>query len=130
MIRDFRRAGAQVWICTTRPYLSLDNIEPDTRHWLRRNGIQYDGLLLGAHKYNDLVKQVDRDNILAVLDDLPEQCYAARTLGLQAYIRDQPFNRDNSDFPRVTGFDMQGPWRVSMMSFISRRVRECRQERG
>lgn len=28
-------AGAELWICTTRPYLRLDNIDPDTREWLR-----------------------------------------------------------------------------------------------
>src|SRR6478609_7554511 len=33
--RFVRKHGCQLWIATTRPYLSLDNIEPDTKHWLR-----------------------------------------------------------------------------------------------
>lgn len=104
MILGFRRAGAQVWICTTRPYLRLDNIDPDTRHWLRRNGIQYDGVLFGTYKYNDLVKQVPKNSVLAVLDDLPEQCAAAQSLGLPVYIRDQPYNR-GTPYHRVKDFE-------------------------
>src|SRR5512144_693665 len=31
---DFiRKQGAEVWLCTTRPYLRLDYVDPDTRHW-------------------------------------------------------------------------------------------------
>lgn len=92
-----RRVGAEVWICTTRPYLRLDNIDPDTRHWLRRNGIQFDGVLYGEHKYRDLVKRVPRDNIVAVVDDLDDMLEQAFQLGIQQlYIKDQPYNR----FPR------------------------------
>jgi len=92
-----RRAGAEVWICTTRPYLRLDNIDPDTRHWLRRNGIQYDAVLWGEHKYRDLVKQVDRERIVGVLDDLPAMLDQANSLGLRTLIRDQPYNRQRVD---------------------------------
>src|SRR5215469_12792963 len=61
-----REAGAQVWICTTRPYLRLDNIDPDTREWLRRNKIEYDAVIFesilgdgsGMTKYQDLISQV------------------------------------------------------------------------
>ena len=33
-------AGAEPWPCTTRPYLRLDGIDPDTRFWLSNNGIE------------------------------------------------------------------------------------------
>lgn len=82
-----RKQGVQVWICTTRPYMRLDNIDPDTRHMLRRHGIQYDGVLYGERKYSDLVKIVGRDRIIAVLDDLPEQIEAANKLGLPTILR-------------------------------------------
>ena len=104
MIREFRKAGADVWICTTRPYLRLDNIDPDTRHWLRRNHIQYDGVLFGERKYRDLARIVGADRVVAVLDDLVDMVEQADRLGMPAYLRDQPYNRYTEDWPRVDDF--------------------------
>jgi hypothetical protein len=88
-----RSKGVQIWICTTRPYLRLDNIDPDTRHWLtKRAHIQYDAILYGSHKYRDLVKAVGRDRVLLVYDDLPEMVEQAAALGLVAALRHQPYN--------------------------------------
>jgi len=101
MVRALRGRGAEVWICTTRPYLSLDNIEPDTRHWLRRNGIQYDGVVFGENKYRDLVKQAGKDRVVAVLDDLPEMCDQAISLAIPTYLRGQPYNRHYMKAPRI-----------------------------
>lgn len=92
-VRSIRKV-AQVWICTTRPYLRLDNIDPDTRHWLRRNGITYDGVLFGEHKYRDLARIVGRENVAAVVDDLPEMLAIADSLGMPTLLRDQPYNRN------------------------------------
>lgn len=92
-----RKNGAHVWICTTRPYLAMENIDEDTRHWLRRHGIQYDEVLWGEHKYRNLVKYVDKDNIIGVLDDLPAMIEQADVLGLNAYVRTQPYNRHMDD---------------------------------
>jgi hypothetical protein len=103
--RSIRKAGGEVWICTTRPYLRLDNIDPDTRHWLRRNKVQFDGVLWGEHKYRDLVRIVGAERVLAVVDDLPEMITQAematsgRTL---AILRDQPYNRYATGPARVT----------------------------
>lgn len=90
---NLRRAGAQVWICTTRPYLRLDNIDPDTRHFLKRQGIQFDGVLYGEKKYHDLVQIVGRDRIVGVLDDLPEQINAANKLRLPTLLRSGDHNK-------------------------------------
>lgn len=93
--RMIRRSGVQVWIATTRPFLSLDNIAPDTKHWLvKRARAQYDNVLFGEHKYRDLVKAVGRKRIVCVFDDLPEMIDQALDLGLRAYIRTQPYNVD------------------------------------
>lgn len=91
--RAVRAAGAEVWVCTTRPYLSLDNIEPDTRWWLKQNGIQFDGLLFGPNKYRDLAKMVGRERVLGVLDDEPENLVRARGAGLNAFLNDRYYNR-------------------------------------
>lgn len=91
---DLRRAGAEVWICTTRPYLRLDNIDPDTREWLRRAGILYDAVLFGEDKYEELKRQAG-DRVALVLEDLPELWEKARRLLPDAvcFLRDQPYNR-------------------------------------
>lgn len=67
-----RSAGAELWLTTTRPYLRLDNIDPDTRWWLQYHGIRYDGLLYGDNKYHLLAEHVDPERVVAVVDDLPD----------------------------------------------------------
>jgi uncharacterized HAD superfamily protein len=93
LCRSIRKTGAELWICTTRPYLRLDNIDPDTRHWLRRNRIQYDAVIYGEHKYRDLVKYVGKDRIVCIFDDLPEMIQQADHLGIISLLRDQPYNK-------------------------------------
>lgn len=73
------RGRAWVVLCTTRPYLHLDNIEPDTVEWLRRNRMPYDALLMGEHKYRDLRRQYG-EHVAAVLDDDPALLSQARSL--------------------------------------------------
>ena len=93
LTRRIRKAGADIWICTTRPYLKMDSQAPNTMHLLRRNKIQYDHMLSGPHKYRDLIKQVGKDAVVTVLDDLPEMYQQAYDLGLAPLLRDQPYNR-------------------------------------
>jgi hypothetical protein len=93
-----RKAGCEVWICTTRPYLRLDNIDPDTQEWLRRNGIQYDALLYdprgGDAKYREFKRQSVGRTVLGCAEDLPEQADAAiKTLGAPVWLRNRPYNR-------------------------------------
>jgi hypothetical protein len=92
VVRNLRSAGCEVWICTTRPYLRLDNIDPDTRHWLRRNRIKPDGVIFGEHKYRDLKKCVGRNRVMCVVDDLPEMLAQAHGLGMPVLLRAQPYN--------------------------------------
>lgn len=92
LTRSLRKRGAEVVLCTTRPYLHLSNIEPDTVHWLRRNGIQYDNILMGENKYRDLVALYDRKRVVMVLDDLPEMLVQAENCGLPSVLRSRPHN--------------------------------------
>jgi hypothetical protein len=92
LTRGLRRMGAQVWICTSRPYLKMDHMDPDTRHWLRINKIQHDNLLYGDFKYRDLAKMVGAENVVVVLDDLPEMCAQATTYGLDVLLIERPHN--------------------------------------
>lgn len=85
LVRALRQShGVELWIATARPYLRLDNIDPDTREWLRRNNIQYDGLLYGADKYERLVDTVGAERIVAVVDDQPDMIESAMDRGLRA----------------------------------------------
>lgn len=97
---SLRRKGAGVVICTTRPYLALDNVEPDTTEWLRRNRIQYDGMITGEHKYRELKKTYGEKNVVAVLDDLPEMVMQAWEIGLKPVLRARPYNTP-TNFPLV-----------------------------
>jgi phosphoglycolate phosphatase-like HAD superfamily hydrolase len=104
LCRSVRKAGAELWLCTTRPYLKYDQLYKDTLHWLRRHRIPYDAVIHGPNKYRDLVRTVARDRVAAVLDDLPELITQADTIGLDTILRDQPYN---SHFYH--------PWRVCDM---------------
>jgi hypothetical protein len=111
LTRRIRTAGVQVWICTSRPYMRLDNIDPDTREWLRRNNIEYDAVIFegvdGESKYHDLVSQVPASRIIAAVDDLPEMVRDAFRNGIRpVYLRDQPYNREPSGVgERVTSLE-------------------------
>ena len=105
LTRQIRKAGAELWLCTTRPYLKMDTQSPNTIHWLKRNHIQYDHMLSGPHKYRDLVKQVGKARIVCVVDDLPEMIDQANKLGLRTILRDQPYNKHIVETMRV--FDMK-----------------------
>lgn len=93
LTRALRKAGAEVWICTSRPYLRFESVDGDTRHWLRRNKIQYDGVIWGAYKYRTLCRDVEPFRIVAALDDLPPMYEQAAKLGISAFLRDQPYNQ-------------------------------------
>lgn len=76
------RAGAEVWVTTTRPYLRLDNVDPDTRFWLEQHLVTYDGLIYDEDKYSHLLRYVGAGRVVAVVDDLPEEFNkAARLFG-------------------------------------------------
>lgn len=87
LARTIRARGARVVICTTRPFLALEVVEEDTRIWLRRNGIQYDNIINGEHKYRELVRSYGLDRIVCVLEDLPEMISQAERLSLPALLR-------------------------------------------
>lgn len=93
LTHTLRSWGADVFICTTRPYLSHDNIDSDTRHWLRRNRIACKGVIWGEHKYRELARTVGRERVVAVLDDLPEMYEQAASLGIWPVLALRDHNR-------------------------------------
>lgn len=72
LVGEVHARGAELWITTTRPWMRLDSVDPDTRHWLERQGLKYDHLLYDEHKYAKLAEIVDPDRVVFILDDLAE----------------------------------------------------------
>jgi phosphoglycolate phosphatase-like HAD superfamily hydrolase len=95
LCREIKATGAELWVTTTRPYLSLDNIVPDTVEWLRRHEIEYDGMLFDEDKYAQLVERVDPGRIVAVIDDLLGMFWAAeKAIGFRCvYLIKNNYNR-------------------------------------
>lgn len=99
-------AGADLWICTTRPYMKHDSIDEDTLEWLRRNRVDFDGLIydnvgMKGSKYQELNRQVG-DRVAAIIDDLPEMLLEVnKIIGEGGFnniqflgCRTQPYNRN------------------------------------
>ena len=107
-MNQVRGMGAEVWIATSRPWMRLDNIDPDTRHWLQRNSIPWDYMIYGDDKYHQLVDRVDRTRIVGVVDDLKDQCEEAAKATDDALVVFQPartWNREDVWVRRFFGFD-------------------------
>lgn len=94
LVSSLRKRGALVVLCTTRPYLSVENIDEDTRHWAKRNRVQHDGILWGPHKYRDLSRAFGRDRIVGALEDEPEMLRQAAAVGIRPLRIEQPYNRE------------------------------------
>lgn len=78
LIVEAKEAGAEIWLTTTRPWMRLDSVDPDTREWLRRHEIPYDHLLYDDHKYARLAELVHESRVVFVLDDLRAECQNAQ----------------------------------------------------
>lgn len=105
---EVRNQGAELWLTTTRPWLRLDSVDPDTREWLRRNNIQYDHLLYDDDKYLKLSQIVSKDRVVAVLDDLQEDCErAAEIFGIDVVMnRANQYNAGLN--PKMIRADLDG----------------------
>jgi hypothetical protein len=99
LVHDLHDAGAEIWMTTTRPWMRLDNVDPDTRFWLDHHGIRYDALLYDEDKYKVLLDAVDRERIVAIVDDLPEQVDRAVSLDLPIIHRWTYWNRGDRRSP-------------------------------
>jgi hypothetical protein len=70
----------ELWITTTRPYMRVDQIDPDTQEWLFRNQMPFHGLLFHEDKYQVLADRIDVRRVVAVVDDLKENLDSASAL--------------------------------------------------
>jgi hypothetical protein len=112
LARSCREQGAEVWVTTTRPHDRFDRVDPDSREWLRRNGVQFDGLIYSDHKMEDLAARVDPARVCFVLDDLVDTLFRADGLfGIGKTVL------------RRTRWNVNGPnWAVSVGSLLDARA--------
>lgn len=90
LTRGLRKRGAVVVLATTRPYLSMENIDEDTRVCCKRNAIAFDRIIWGEDKYRHLSRFGDR--VVGVLEDEPALLRQARSVGLYTVRRRTPYN--------------------------------------
>lgn len=102
--------GLEVWVTTTRPHLRLDNIDPDTRFWLSNNNISYAGLLFNEDKYEQLLRIVDRERVIAVVDDQTNHLINAHNVGLRAVQRRSKWNANARWQPGSGDLHEIGDW--------------------
>jgi hypothetical protein len=87
------RAHAEVWLTTTRPHDRFDRIDPDTREWLRRQGIEFDTLVYDDNKMQVLAENVDQRRVVAVLDDQEDVLIEAGRMGFHPILRRNDYNK-------------------------------------
>lgn len=86
------REDLEIWVTTTRPWQRMDNVDPDTKEWLRRYDIPYKHLLFDEDKYGCITELIDPDRILMVLDDEAEQYERCQELGLPFVLKRTSWN--------------------------------------
>lgn len=101
---SLRSRGAVVVLCTTRPYLSLEGIDEDTRHWAKRNKVAHDYIIWGENKYRDLSRFGWR--VVSILEDEPPMLWQAMESGLVANRIERTYNQGMLDAHRrpVNGY--------------------------
>jgi hypothetical protein len=102
-VHQAAEAGCEIWLTTTRPWMSHNNLHPDTEFWCKQAGIWYDSLLYDEDKYQVLADAVDHERVLLIVDDLPEQWDAAAVVfGVEVpVLKATTYNRWYSRSPHV-----------------------------
>lgn len=85
-VQKAKEHGVEVWIATTRPWLSLDSIDRDTMFWLKENEIPYDYMIFGQDKVETLLQRVAPERILAYFDDEDENIRIAQSHGVNSFL--------------------------------------------
>lgn len=94
LVEGLRHRGAEVWLTTTRPHERYDRVDPDTREWMRRRGIEADALLFSENKMSELEARVGRQRVVAVVDDLVDVLRDAESQGWTPILRRTKYNRN------------------------------------
>jgi len=124
------REGCEIWFTTTRPYLRLDNIDPDTRFWLDNVlGVEdlYSGMIYDELKYERFRELVDPERVILILEDLPEMYDAAAVIfGEEVPVLvDSIYNSEAQDSMMTTVSDM-----YALPGLIMQRANRWRLEHG
>lgn len=93
LVVNLMEIGAEIWLTTTRPHDRFDRVDPDTREWLRRHQIPFDGLLYSEDKLLELSERVTPTRVVAVLDDQTDILDEADRYGWTSILRRTKYNR-------------------------------------
>lgn len=104
-MQELERLDVEVWMTTTRPWQRMDNVDPDTKEWLRRYGIPYKHLLFDEDKYGLMTELVDPDRIVMVLDDEYEQRDRCEELNLPFVLRGTAWNQNIGAEFKISQYD-------------------------
>lgn len=104
-MHHLRALDIEVWVTTTRPWQRMDNVDPDTKEWLRRYNIPYKHLLFDEDKYGLMTELVDPDRIVMVLDDEHDQRDRCRELELPFVLKRTAWNYSIRSDVTVSQFD-------------------------
>jgi hypothetical protein len=107
---DKVRRRAELWLTTTRPHARYDRIDPDTVEWLDRNHIWYDALLFDEDKVRQLANAVDRERVVAVLDDELTVLEDVRDAGLGVPILRRTLYNQAVHWTGWQATDLSGAW--------------------
>ena len=124
------REGCEIWFTTTRPYLRLDNIDPDTRFWLDKVlGVEdlYSGMIYDELKYERFRELVDPQRVILIVEDLAEMYDAAALIfgeGVPVLV-DSIYNSEAQDAMMHRVSDM-----YALPGLIMQRANRWRMEHG
>ena len=98
IVRKLKRKGFQIVFVTNRPVHKYKRIYADTIQWLDNYGIEYDALIFKDDEKIDALKQIDKNNIIAVIEDNPDRVVEYQQLGMDVFV---PMYKHNKHLKNV-----------------------------
>jgi len=87
-VNELYDAGNEIYIITARK----KNWEEQTKEWLKKNGIKYHKLIMGAGKKGDVAKE---EGIDVFIEDSSDNIENLEGNGIRAFVFSQPWNQDS-----------------------------------
>ena len=106
-IARLRREGHEIYLITGRDNGEYSDPRRMTEEWLKRSGIEYDGIFYTNAYKNEQHGKAEiclENGIELMIDDSPHICRDCIEKGVPTVIVDTPFNRTD-EFERVYGWE-------------------------
>ncbi len=103
-VQHLARQSYYICLLTGRPGHAYRRLVPDTLEWLERHGVPFHYCLFDARKTDRLIRMVHREQLVAFIEDSPEQALRIAELGVPVWLRRTPYSGGVSH-PDVRYFD-------------------------